>query len=77
MILKTWFWGIFRAKTKPTGFADLKPKKRAKSLKGFDPQNAGSRLHPNLWDFSSATSKTNRSLIWQVLKTKKTPNFDT
>ena len=37
MILKTWFWSIFRAKTKPTGFADLKPKKTRQKFEGLWP----------------------------------------
>ena len=37
MVLKTWFWGIFRAKTKPKGFADLKPKKTRQKFEGLWP----------------------------------------
>ena len=57
---------------KPTGFADLKTKTR-QSLKVLDPQNAGSRLHPKLWDWSSANSHKAQLWLDKHLKTKKFP----
>ena len=53
---------------KPTGFADLKTKTR-QSLKVLDPQNAGSRLHPKLWDRSSANS--HKAQLWLDKHLKK------
>ena len=54
---------------KPTGFADLKTKTR-QSLKVLDPQNAGSRLHPKLWDWSSANSHKAQLCLDKHLKKK-------